>query len=70
MESQLRDANWRLQQLQTQYDFLASKSFTQGNAYKDAEEKAEVTNNHTYVVRSMSYVLNTIRTYKKSKKEN
>ena len=44
MESQLRDANWRLQQLQTQYDFLASKSFTQGNAYKDAEEKAEVTN--------------------------
>ena len=24
-EAQLRDANWRLQQLQTQYDFLVSK---------------------------------------------
>ena len=42
MEGQVRDANWRLQQLQTQYDFLASKTSSQGTAFKDAEERLEV----------------------------
>ena len=42
LEGQLRDANWRLQQMQTQYDFLVSKASSQGNAFKDAEEKVEV----------------------------
>lgn len=42
LEGQVRDANWRLQQLQTQYDFLASKTSSQGTAFKDAEERLEV----------------------------
>jgi hypothetical protein len=28
--------------MQTQYDFLVSKASSQGNAFKDAEEKVEV----------------------------
>ena len=41
-DSQLRDANWRLQQLQTQYDFLVSKTSSQGEAFKNSEDKIEV----------------------------
>lgn len=44
----MRDANWRLQQLQTQYDFLASKTSSQGTAFKDAEERLEVSISNPY----------------------
>ena len=43
-DSQLRDAGWRLQQLQTQYDFLVSKTSSQGQANKLIEEQMEVRN--------------------------
>jgi len=38
-DGQLRDANWRLQQLQTQYDFLVSKTSSQSQAFKQMEEQ-------------------------------
>ena len=41
MEAQLRDSNWRLQQLQTQYDFLVSKTSSQSSAVKQTEEQME-----------------------------
>lgn len=42
LEAKLRDTTWRLQQLQTQYDYLASKSATQNLTYKNSEEQIEV----------------------------
>ena len=41
-DTQLKEAQWRLQQLQTQYDYLVSKSSSQAQAYKSAEEDKEV----------------------------
>jgi Ca2+-binding EF-hand superfamily protein len=38
---QLRDAKWRLQQLQTQYDHAVSKAEAQQEAYKLSEEQIE-----------------------------
>jgi hypothetical protein len=38
LENQLKDSNWRLQQLQTQYDHLASKSKGHGDDHKKSEE--------------------------------
>ena len=40
-EGALRDANWRLQQLQTQYDFLVSKTSAQGQGTKALETQME-----------------------------
>ena len=40
-EEQLRDANWKLQQLQTQYDYLVAKTSAQGHAYKSSEEQID-----------------------------
>ena len=40
-DTALRDANWRLQQLQTQYDFLVSKTSSQGQASKQVELQLE-----------------------------
>lgn len=37
----LRDANWRLQQLQTQYDFLVSKTSANSSKYKQSESQIE-----------------------------
>ena len=37
------DAKWRLQQLQTQYDYLVSKTAAQNEASKHADYKIEVT---------------------------
>lgn len=36
-----RDATWRLQQLQTQYDFLVSKTSSQGQSYKHMEAQID-----------------------------
>ena len=36
-DAALRDANWRLRQLQTQYDFLVSKTSSRGQASKQVE---------------------------------
>jgi hypothetical protein len=41
-DSQLKEALWRLQQLQTQHDYVTSKSQSQNQAYKHAEEQLEV----------------------------
>jgi hypothetical protein len=41
-DSQLKEALWRLQQLQTQHDYITSKSQSQNQAYKHAEEQLEV----------------------------
>lgn len=40
-DAALRDANWRLQQLQTQYDFLVSKTSAQGQSSKALETQME-----------------------------
>ena len=40
-DSTTRDANWRLQQLQTQYDFLVSKTSSQSQAYKQMEAQID-----------------------------
>lgn len=45
---QLRDANWRLQQLQTQYDYLQSKSAAQTTAMEKADEQNQGTYMHVY----------------------
>ena len=42
LEAKLRDTTWRLQQLQTQYDYLASKSATQNETFKTSEDQIEV----------------------------
>jgi hypothetical protein len=42
LESKLRDTTWRLQQLQTQYDYLASKLAAQASTYKTSESQLEV----------------------------
>lgn len=41
MESQLRDATWKLQQLQVQYDYLVSKQSSQTEAGKHTELQLE-----------------------------
>lgn len=42
LENQLRDTAWRLQQLQTQYDYLVSKSSSRNDANKSAEQQIDV----------------------------
>eukprot|EP01038_Epipyxis_sp_PR26KG_P008719 gene8719-11781_t len=41
LENQLRDKTWHLQQLQTQYDYLVSKTSAQSESYKKSEEQIE-----------------------------
>lgn len=41
-ENQLRETQWRLQQLQTQYDYLVSKSSVQNESSRHAESQIEV----------------------------
>eukprot|EP01035_Chromulina_nebulosa_P017157 gene17157-22671_t len=41
LESKLRDTKWRLQQLQTQYDFMASKTAAQSQTFKHMESQLE-----------------------------
>jgi DNA repair exonuclease SbcCD ATPase subunit len=60
---QLRDTNWRLQQLQTQYDFLVSKTSSQGNAFKQNEEKLE---DYAQKVRDLRRALEELRYEKES----
>jgi hypothetical protein len=43
--------------MQTQYDFLVSKASSQGNAFKDAEEKVEVRGNTRYCLDTLFSVL-------------
>jgi DNA repair exonuclease SbcCD ATPase subunit len=59
----LRDTNWRLQQLQTQYDFLVSKTSSQGNAFKQNEEKLE---DYVQKVRDLRRALEELRYEKES----
>jgi Ca2+-binding EF-hand superfamily protein len=40
-EGQLRETSWRLQQLQTQYDFLVAKTSAQSEAYKKSEDQID-----------------------------
>jgi hypothetical protein len=42
VQNQLKDSNWRLQQLQVQYDHLAAKSQGHGDSLKRAEEHVNV----------------------------
>lgn len=42
LENQNRDLAWRLQQLQTQYDYLQSKSSAHSDANKSAEAQIDV----------------------------
>jgi chromosome segregation ATPase len=62
-EGLLRDTNWRLQQLQTQYDFLVSKTSSQGNAFKQNEEKLE---DYAQKVRDLRRALEELRYEKES----
>lgn len=41
MEGQLRDTQWKLQQLQTQYDYLVSKSTTHNESSRHSEAQLE-----------------------------
>ena len=44
IEAQLRDTTWRLQQLQTQYDYLSSKATSQNVSSRNSEVQLEVWN--------------------------
>lgn len=58
LESQLRDANWRLQQLQTQYDYLVSKSSANNQNAKYSEDQVE---DYSKKVRDLRRVLEELR---------
>lgn len=57
-DSSSRDANWRLQQLQTQYDFLVSKTSSQGQAYKSMESQID---DYSQKVRDLRRALEELR---------
>ena len=42
LEAQLRDANWNLQKLQTQYDYVVSKTSTHNESTKHTEGQLDV----------------------------
>ncbi len=46
VENQLRDTAWRLQQLQTQYDYLVSKNSSRSDANLSSEQQIEVRQRH------------------------
>lgn len=58
LESQLRDTTWKLQQLQTQYDYLVSKTSAQGNAQKSTEDQIE---DYAHKVRDLRRALEELR---------
>jgi len=58
LESQLRDANWRLQQLQTQYDYLVSKSSANNQNAKYSEDQVE---DYAKKVRDLRRILEELR---------
>ena len=62
-DSQLKDANWRLQQLQTQYDFLVSKTSAQGDAFKDSEDKIEASTYTQFFYAYISYFTSSLWLY-------
>ena len=58
LESQLRDSNWRLQQLQTQYDYLVSKSSANNQNAKYSEDQVE---DYSKKVRDLRRILEELR---------